>query len=205
LAKEIRIYVEGGGDSKDGRAELRKGFNGFFKEIVEAVREKRLEWSVVACGSRNSTFDDFNTALKSHPDAFNVLLVDSEGPVSSDVRSHLKQRDRWDLSAVDDEQCHLMVQFTESWLIADVACLKRYYGKGFIEKRIPKGNNVELISKDDVETGLKGATSKTQKKTYHKARHCPQILKVLEASKVRAAAPHCERLFATLEQVVNSE
>jgi len=200
---KIRIYVEGGGDGKDTRASLRKGFNGFFKDIVDSVREKQMHWDLITCGSRNSTLDDFNTALRTHPDSFNILLVDSESAVKSDPRSHLKSRDGWDLSHVDDEQCHLMVQSTETWLIVDVSILERFYGQGFIRNRIPKNPQVEQIEKAEVKEALEEATHSTKKGAYHKTRHLPEILKRLDPVKVQSAAPHCKRLFRQLNTLID--
>ena len=206
MVGEIRIYVEGGGDSKDTRARVRKGFDEFLKEIKNIVCEKRIRWQVIACGSRTSTLDDFNTALKKHSGAFNILLVDSEAPVSTAPREHLSNRDGWDLSHINENQCHLMVQMVEAWLIADIPCLKRFYGhKGFSTSSLPKNPNVEQLDKHTINSSLKAATRRTQKGEYHKIRHGPEILKRADASKVRNAAPHCNRLFETLERLIDEE
>lgn len=81
MIKGIRIYVEGGGKGKDSRGLVKNGFRAFLKSIAELAKKKRIRFDVIACGSINSTVEDFNTALESHSDAFNVLLVDSDGPV----------------------------------------------------------------------------------------------------------------------------
>jgi hypothetical protein len=202
MGKEIRVYVEGGGDGKDTKARVRQGFSGFLKDIVALAREKRIRWSITACGSRNSASDGFRTALRTHPEAFNVLLVDSEGPVNSGPCQHLKDRDGWDLSRVADEPCHLMVQVVEAWLVADIAALERFYGQGFQPNSIPRTIDVEQIDKPTLIASLKAATRMTQKGEYHKIRHGPDLLKLLDVAKVRKAAPHCERLLRTLEQEV---
>ncbi len=82
MVSEVRIYVEGGGDGAYGKAQIRGGFGQFLRDPAAQARNKRIRWSVIACGSRNDTFDDFKEALRTHPDAFNVLLVDSEGSVA---------------------------------------------------------------------------------------------------------------------------
>lgn len=95
---EIRIYVEGGGDQSDGRSAIRLGFNQFLTPLRELARQRRLKWHVIACGARNAAFENFQTALKQHREAFNVLLVDAEGPVQSSPtsrtfpRTHLSLR-----------------------------------------------------------------------------------------------------------------
>ncbi len=204
MVKEIRIYVEGGG-SGEIRSQVRRGFSGFLKELRRLAQEKRIRWFLVACGSRNSTYDDFMMALRSHPDAFNVLLVDAEGPVNTDPCQHLHSRDGWDMKDVADEQCHLMVQLMESWFLADMAMLKGYYGQGFNENPIPGRANVEEIPKDEVLSALEKATSRAEKKgRYHKTHHAPDLLEKLTASQVRSKAPHCERLFQTLIERIHS-
>ncbi len=203
MVKEIRVYVEGGGDWKENKARLRRGFNEFLKSIVELARSKRIKWDITACGSRHKAFEAFQIALRTHPNAFNVLLVDSESPVNSEPRKHLKERDGWDLSKVDEEQCQLMVQVMESWLIADIAALQKYFGKGFLSKSIPKNPDVEQIDKQEVENSLKDATRKTIKKGYDKDRDGSQLLKLISPGKVQNAAAHCKRLFITLRQKID--
>ena len=203
MTQEIRVYVEGGGDWKENKARLRQGFNGFLKSIVDLARGKRIKWEVSPCGSRKQAFDAFQTALRTHPNAFNVLLVDSEGSVSSEPRQYLRERNGWNLSSVDEEQCHLMVHTMEAWIIADITALKKFYRQGFHSGAIPKTPDVEQIEKSKVESSLKAATRKTQKGEYHKIRHASELLKLIDPAKVRKAAAHCDRLFLTLEQKID--
>jgi hypothetical protein len=95
MVSEIRIYVEGGGDGSESKAAIRQGFGQFLDPLRQLARSRRIRWQVVACGGRNSAFDDFKTALGSHEDAFNLLLVDSEAPVSQPPWDHLLVRDGW--------------------------------------------------------------------------------------------------------------
>lgn len=53
-----RIYLEGGGDSKAGKIACQKGFRNLLEKCGLQDRMPRL----VACGSRNSAYDDFRTA-----------------------------------------------------------------------------------------------------------------------------------------------
>ncbi|NES99663.1 MAG: DUF4276 family protein [Sphaerospermopsis sp. SIO1G1] len=163
MVKEIRIYIEGGGDSKNQKSSLRKGFSHFFKELVNQAKTKNIKLNMIMCGKRNDALRDFKNALKSHPDAFNILLIDAEAPVKkSSVWEHLKLRDNWDKPAgVDDDNCHLMVQTMEAWFIADIETLKKFYGQGFKENAIPKTADVETIPKDNLERILKTASGKT--------------------------------------------
>lgn len=192
---KIRIYVEGGGDSRHQKAKVRQGFSQFLRQALG----KNI--AIIACGSREHTYRDWRNALKRHPNAFNVLLVDSEGPVRKTPWLHLAERDGWEKpSQTSDEQCHLMVQMMEAWLVADVEALQKFYKKGFNAKAIPKRANVEEIPKKQVESALVSATKKTQKGRYHKIQHGPVILASLNVDKVRMAAPHCERLLVILSK-----
>jgi hypothetical protein len=199
MAQEIRIYIEGGGDTNNTKRTLRLGLDEFFKEIHKKAKQKNIKFSIIPSGSDGSSYKNFQRALQSHPDAFNVLLVDSDTAVTTTPRQHLN---RWDFSNVSDDQIHLMVQIMESWYLAHVEALKDFYGQGFQDKALPKNPKVEEIPKNDVYDGLIKATKNTSKKTYNKILHASEILKKLEAKKARKAAPHCESLFHTLEEKI---
>jgi hypothetical protein len=121
----------------------------------------------VACGPRRAAFENFLIALDTHPYAFNVLLVDSEGPVNNGPREHLKSRDGWNLPDISAEHYHLMVQMMEAWLVADRDALSWFYGQRFNGNAIPRNPNVEQIGKQDLESALKEATRHTPKGAYH--------------------------------------
>ena len=198
IVREIRIYIEGGGEARNIKAILREGFSNFLDELRQIARNKQIKWSLILCGSRNNAFRDFKNALRTHPDAFNVLLVDSEAEVSKNPWAHLKNRDKWVSSNIDDAHCHLMVQTMETWIVADIEALKEFYGQGFKEKSIPKTPEIEKIDRKLLAKCLKEATRGTSKGEYHKTRHAPKLLGQLDAREVRHKAPHCERLFETL-------
>ena len=102
---KVKVYVEGGGDSKDLRTRCRMGFSSFFEKANFAGRMPRI----IACGGRGTAFDRFRTALRSRrEDEFIVLLVDSEDPIAegSGTWEHLAGRDGWDTPAdAADERC----------------------------------------------------------------------------------------------------
>lgn len=198
MTKEVRIYVEGGGDEKESKAAVRRGFGGFLIGLRDAAQDRRIRWHIVACGSRNATLDNFRTALRTHPDAFNVLLVDAEGPIACSPREHLRQRDGWELPDLPDDHFQLMVQMMEAWLIADPDTLAAHYGQGFNKRAIPRNPDVEQVDRPSIEHGLKAATRRTSKGEYHKIRHGPILLERIDPGKVRVAARHCERLFAVV-------
>jgi hypothetical protein len=201
LTYEIRIYIEGGGDSSHGKARLRQGFSTFFGAVRDAARNKQVRWAVILAGSRKSCFDDFCNACKDHPDAFNILLVDAESEVCTKPREHLCNRDRWTIEA-PDEACHLMVQTMEAWLVADRDTLGKYYGEGFLNSAIPNNTDVEKIDKAMLESALEAATRHTQKGSYREIEHGADLLALIDPKVVRARAQHCELLFRTLESLI---
>lgn len=198
MVSEIRIYAEGGGDQRSGKAAVQEGFSKFLSSLKEMGRERHIRWYVVACGSRQSAFDAFEIALRQHHDSFNVLLVDGEGPVTRSPWQHLQDRDQWSIIGIPDDHCHLMVEVMEAWIVADLETLKKFYGQRFNANPIPGQENVELIAKADLEHALIQATRNTQKGEYHKIRHGPKILALLDMSKVRNRARHCDRMFTIL-------
>lgn len=204
MVNEVRIYIEGGGESKDTKALLRQGFSSFFKELVQVAQSKKIKWNITLCGSRNNAFRDFKNALVTHADAFVILLVDSEAPVTQSPWEHLKSRDNWDApSGIDDTHCYLMVQAMEAWFMADIDTLKNFYGQGFKENAIPKKSNVETIEKDLLERSLEAATRDTKSKgEYQKIQHAFKLLEMLDVDKVRKASSECDRIFTTLTQLM---
>jgi hypothetical protein len=200
----IRIYLEGGGQENASKRLIRNGFDAFLGPLRDLARAKQMQWAIIPCGPRNVAFENFEHALRDHPDAFNVLLIDSEEQVSSSGWEHLRQRDRWQTAHLPEENCHLMVQTIEAWLIADPDALADYYGQRFRRNALPKRDDVEAIPKDQLYKSLERATSDTQKGPYHKIRHCADLLSLLSRERVRQRARHCDLLFRTLEARIAS-
>lgn len=204
MTRRVHIYVEGGGKGSEGKVKLRQGFSKFLEASAEAAQARKGQIRVFPCGSRGSTFDKFCEGLTVDPDVFNVLLVDSEGPVD-DVKpwDHLQSNDGWKNPSAADDQCHLMVQVMESWFIADVDALTRFYGQNFNASAIPKDDNVERVDKPRVLSSLDTASRKTQKGEYKKQiKHASKLLSLLDPETVRRRAPHCDRLLKTLGEKV---
>lgn len=200
--KEIRIYAEGGGPSEETKAGIRRGLGKFLEPLRRLARHRRLGWKIIACGGRGEAFDIFRRALKTHPQAFNVLLVDAEAPVTTTPWRHLEIHDGWKPPGVGDEQCHLMVQVMEAWFVADLDMLARFYGTGFRRNVIPKNDDVEQIDKVRLESSLQRATADSKKGRYHKIRHGGPLLGLVRSSVVRQRARHCDRLFEILEEML---
>ncbi len=199
--KEIRLYIEGGGDAQS-KAALRKGFRQFF---THELKENASKLHLTLCSSTVDACEDFAKALEDHPDAFNILLIDSDGPVNQPLATFIKLRkhSKRKPTPIDENQIHLMVQLMEAWFVADLEALKNYYGQGFKASADLKKKNVEQIEKTMLMKSLKTATRKTRKGEYHKIKHAADLLAKITPPKVRQAAEYCERLFKTLEELTS--
>ncbi len=197
---EIRIYVEGGGDQRSGKAAFQRGISRFLDPIRVMARGKKVSFEVIACGGRGSTIDNFNTALRLHSGAINILLVDAEGPIRHpNPWEHLRRcESTWNIPQIPDTHCYLMTQAMEAWVIADVKTLQAYYGQGFHTHSLPNNPDVEAVPKERLERSLLNATRNTTKGEYHKIRHGPEILARADHTVICGRASHCKRLFDSL-------
>lgn len=201
-----KLFVEGGGDGRALRIECRQGFSEFLKKAGLAGRMPRI----VPCGGRQSAYDDFCTAINNKEAAF--LLVDSEAPVASRHQpgepdtwqpwSHLFDRDGWSMPPqTDDLHCHLMVQCTESWFLADPETLENFFGQGFEKNQLPPiVNGVEVFPKERAYQALINATRHSRKGKYGKAEHSFKLLALIAPVAVVEKSPWAERLIDTLKR-----
>lgn len=190
---KVRIYVEGGGNSRSLRRECKSAF----AELYRNSKKTTLQPQFIACGGRDSAFDDFQTAIRIHHNDLVLLLVDSEGPVS-DIKEpweHLANRDNWQQpNDVEDKHAYLMVQCMENWFLCDREALNKYFGQGYNQNALPNNTNIEAIAKQDVFRALENASRQT-KKRYDKGAHSFKILKSLDPQKVINGSPSAKRLF----------
>ena len=200
----IAIYMEGGGDSRDGKAKLRQGMDAFLNPLKADARSKALRWKLVTCGSRGEAFRAFRKAVNAGGEIRVMLLVDSEAPVSTGPRQHIVSRGEWDLSFADEDAVHLMVQVMETWIIADADALAAYYGQGFKRNALSRRVNLEDVSKIDIEQALNRATEQTSKGCYQKIKHARDLLRRIDVNKVRERCRHCERLFNTATEQIEA-
>jgi len=202
----LTIYMEGGGDSKDQKAQLRQGMSQFLVVLKEKARAKNWKWKLTPCGGRQAAYEAFLNARRRPMDGeMIVLLVDSEAPVTAVGRAaHLRQRvgDGWDLMGVPEDHVHLMVQAMEAWIVADPQVLADYYGQNFLRRALPTRQNLEEEPKTDCANKLSTATRPTQKGEYQKIRHAADLLARISSEKVRARCPHAEIMFSTLTALI---
>ncbi len=194
----LTLYVEGGGDTREQKARLRRGLSSFLERANLQGRMPRI----VASGGRDVAYDKFRRAHTNGVMAA-VLLVDAEGPVKVDSSwRHLQERDEWQRPAgATDEQCHLMVQVMESWFLADREAIARFYGPDFRPGSIPQWPDIEQVPKRDVYDKLNNAARDTIKGGYHKGRHSFEILEGLDPNKVADASPHAKRFIDSVKKL----
>lgn len=199
----VKLYVEGGGDSKELHARCREGFS---KLIEKAGFQGRMP-RIVACGGREATYDAFKTALTTHTD-YPLLLVDSEDPVqdadttpdSSTAWGHLTARDGWKRpDAARNDQAQLMVTCMETWLMADRPALQTTFGAELQMSALFPEKDLEQRSRQDIQARLERATRNCGKhKAYQKGRRSFQALALLNPATLKKYLPHFERFIRTL-------
>ena len=178
MVTELRIYFE-------GDRGLKLGLHKFLKDIVEVARSQRCKFQLVE--ANGSPVQDLRDALKTHRDAWNVLLLDSEDPQELQLRKE-------SLEGCDAESVFWMVQIMESWFLADVDALKAVFKVGLSESALRGNPNVEDIPKEDV----LGRLNKAANGEYHKVNHGVKLLELIDPAKVRKAAPNCDRMFRVI-------
>lgn len=205
----IKLFVEGGGHSRTLRVACREGFAEFLKKVGLQGSMPRI----VACGSRGVAYSDFCTAVANGQPA--LLLVDSEAPVAAQHQlgdgkdqwmpwAHLAQRqsDGWTKpNGTDDNDCHLMVQCMEGWLLADRQTLQSFFGKGFRPGALPAPSRpIEGVDKDTLYQALKAATASCKTKAeYDKGEHSFKLLARIDPQKVTAASGWAERFVTEVK------
>lgn len=154
---KTKIYIEGGGNSRELHIRCRSGFI----RLLESSGFKGKMPKVVSCGSRNSTFDDFTTAHKANTGGYVAMLIDSEDPVDNPEKTwdHLRNREGWvkpDRS--DDNQVLFMTTCMETWIICDHDAIKQYYGSKIQESALLPLHDLERRNRHEIQDNLKHVT-----------------------------------------------
>ena len=95
-----------------------------------------------------------------------------------------------------------MVPCMEAWFIADVVALRSVYQRGLNENPLPKRQNVEENDKHSVMTAIHSATRNASPAGYHKVTSARKLLGSAREIELKRRAPHCDRLFSTLEGLI---
>jgi len=197
----VRLYVEGGGDSKEERIRCREAFSKLFARAGFKGPMPKVDPG----GGREQTFDRFKTAMRASLDrAIPVLLVDSEAPVTQGAWEHLHDRDGWlRPDGATDEQAQLMVQCMETWCITDRTALGAFFGQQLQESALPSLHNLEDRSKDEVQQALAHATRDCGRdRTYRKGRRSFRLVAQLDPGVLKQHLPHFTMLCALLDRLL---
>jgi hypothetical protein len=213
----VFLYVEGGGDYASLKSDCRRAFSKF----LEKAGLKGCLPRIVACGGRTQAYDMFCRKVKDSEKDSSIrafLLIDSEFPVSvtcetGDEREwkpwqHLEEKGNGSWKKIDhvsDSQCHFMVECMESWLLADRENLKKFYGKGFAEKKLPVSSAaIERLDKKEIYKSLEEATVKTTKGKYSKGGHSFQLLESANPELICDASKWAKRFVDTVKDQCNA-
>lgn len=192
-----KVYVEGGGDSKDLHSRCREGFRRLFEKCGFKGRMPRL----VACGGREDAYDDFTSAHgATRGSDYVALLVDSEEPVADIERiwDHLRHHDGWSKpTGAYDGQALLMTTCMETWVAADRGALREHFGHGLQESALPSSVNMESRPRHQVQDGLENATRKC-KGPYEKGKRSFEVLGKLDPAVLRQHLPSFSRCVRVL-------
>ncbi len=191
----VYLYVEGSGDSREEHIRCREGFRKLLERAGFAGRMPRI----VAGGGRNATFDKFQTALQDS-DKTAVLLVDSEEPVTQTPWAHLRAQAGWERpAAAVDDQAQFMVTCMETWVMADRAALREFFGTHLNEKALLPLNDLEQRLRHQVQEALAQATRLCGRdRQYRKGKRSFRVLASLNPATLRQYLPYFRRLMETL-------
>lgn len=194
----VKIYVEGGGNPA-ANSECREGFKKLWQRCGLGGRLPR----VIPCGSRSDAYNDFVTAL-SDPDDNILLLVDSEDPISDIEKTweHLNRRDGWAKpEGAEDQDALFMTTCMETWLVADRATLKSFFGSSLQENALPPLNDLESRTRGDVQSKLRHATRNCPG-PYKKGKKSFQVLGKLDPQVLEEHLPSFERALNILDDAL---
>ncbi|MEO5333913.1 MAG: DUF4276 family protein [Magnetococcus sp. YQC-5] len=202
----IIIMTEGGGErglpSKGLAIKMRQSF----KSFISKAKIDQGDFKIVRCGSRDQAFNDFMKNFQNRTsDTVPLLLVDSEDPMPSDTNpwDFVHKRDGWKRpDNARDEHLHFMTQCMESWFLADLDALEKYFGNGFRKNCLPKTSSIEDALKTDIIDSINQAAQNTAKRCYDKGEHSFAILAMLDPFKVQEKSPWACRLFKLLDDIL---
>jgi hypothetical protein len=189
---QLRLYVEGGGDSDALHTELRQAVTALLRD-AGVTRLPRI----VACGGRGAALDDFRNAVEKRGGSERAfLLIDSESPVAegNSVWDHLRKSDTWEKPpAAEQNSVFLMIQCMETWLLADVDTLEAYFRPAFNRKALTQWPDLEAVPKTTILETLRAATRTG--KAYAKGKISFELLARVKAARIEAACPAATVFF----------
>ncbi len=83
----LAVYVEGGGNTSQEKADLRKGFESLFQAQRKAIFDKGGRLDFIPSGGRDLAYKRFAAAYRKPGQAVMViLLVDSEEVIAGEIK-----------------------------------------------------------------------------------------------------------------------
>jgi hypothetical protein len=196
----VKIYVEGGGDSKELHTRCREGFSKLIKKLGFKGRMPKI----IAGGARDKAYGMFDKAMTSakENDEYPILLVDSEDPIILGPWEHLKVRDNWDRPVgAEDEQAQMMATCMETWIMADHEALHKVFGSCLRDGALLPVNDLEERSRQELLKTLEFATNNCGKnRGYDKGTRSFQILAELNPILLEKNLPYFHRFRETLDR-----
>ncbi|MFO8056138.1 MAG: DUF4276 family protein [bacterium] len=193
------VYLEGGGDSKDLKVRCREGF----RKLLEASSFKNKMPRLVACGGRNSAFEDFKTAHYSGKVMYVAMLIDSEKPVYDLEKTweHLNRHDGWlKPNHAEDKQVLFMTTCMETWIVSDRDTLKEHYGSKLQISALPPLNEMEQRDHHEIQESLVQATRECSN-AYAKGKRSFRILGKISPDNIREFLPSFKRMERILKEL----
>ena len=209
MRQMLRIFVEGGGEA--ATENCKTAFESFLRKAGFAGRMPKVR----ACRDRTRARNCYESAIKQGLEA--ILLVDSEGPIDESCQAgddfadwrpwkHLEkmslEANRLEKPAeAADRDCHLMVECTENWSVADADAVQCYF-EVVLKNELGKLEKPELIRKADVLNLLKSVAQKSRKRSrreYRKGTHTFDLLRKADPEEVAKKCPWARRFIERLE------
>jgi Domain of unknown function (DUF4276) len=169
------IYLEGGATGANSKyldSLCTRAFHKLLDKMGFTGRKPRL----VACGGRNDVFNRFQTSLRNGGYDYIAMWIDSEEPMADreNAWEHLATVStvaQWERPEnVVDDQVLFMTTCMETWIVADRAMLRAYYGPKLMEQRLPTLTNLETKNRHSVQQSLVSATENCAS-PYRKGEH----------------------------------
>ncbi len=195
----VKLYVEGGGNSRAEQIECRRAFSELVRKAGLAGRMPRI----VACGSRTEVFKQFKLALAqglAQGAETALFLVDSEEPVrQASAWAHLAHTPDalTKPPRAHENHAQLMVTCMETWLMADQEALARYFGTGFNARALIAQHDLENRPRKDVIDALKRATQNCNR-SYKKGDVAFGALAEVDPAVLQQHVPHFARFITAL-------
>ena len=190
----------------EGSSQLRRGFSQLFELHVGRARLQRLKVNLIAGGSKMEAIKNFMRYCSRYSESLNVLLVDSDGPVTGTTQylhNSLHSLSIWGSDTpCSDEQVHLMIQAMEAWFAADPQSLRRHFGRNFNVRALPSPQSAEVVSAADLLTAIRrGLPQNRRRRGYDKVSDGVELLGLIDPDVVSQHCGHFRRLwtFPTVE------